>query len=111
MSIGLASPAVHAQTPITPPPPGLPSQIRPVDRDTQRVQKLAAELSLNQNQSLQILSIMRATHIRERAVRTATMLTPAQKQYRMRQVRLGQRAQIASVLTPPQRMRFMEIIR
>jgi hypothetical protein len=101
----------HAQTPISPPPPGMPTNIAPVSRDAQRVLKLAAELSLNQSQSVQILGIMKMTHVRERQVRSNTTWTPAQKQYNLRIVKRIQHVQIAAVLTSAQRMRFVQIDR
>jgi hypothetical protein len=75
----------------------------------EHMQKLSAELGMNESQFSQVVNIINESRLSEMAVNEDASLTPEQRQAKLLAIQRHQRSQIDSVLTPEQRTKLKEI--
>jgi Spy/CpxP family protein refolding chaperone len=74
-----------------------------------RLQKLATELNLTDDQKTQLKPVLQGEFKQLKAVHDDSSLSPDQKQSKMTEIHDGAKSQINSILTPEQQKKLAEI--
>lgn len=74
-----------------------------------RLQKLATELNLTDDQKTQLKPVLQGEYKQLKAVHDDSSLSPDQKQSKMTEIHDGAKSQINSILTPEQQKKLAEI--